>query len=141
MKRIARDLGYRLALRRASWPAAARAGSAIEVTVAIENLGYAAPFNPRQVFLVIGDGLLRSPVELPGVDVRDWLPGRVHRFTARVEVPPDLEPGRYSLALWLPDSAPVLRRWPAYAIRLSNRGTWRASDGDNLLGELVVTGD
>lgn len=136
MRDIARDLGYRLVLRRASWPREVVAGEPVEIDIEIENLGFAAPFNPRSVFLVVGD---RS-VELTGVDPRRWYPGARHVVRARFAVPA-LEPGDHALALWLPDPAPMLRPWPAYSVRLANRDVWRPEAGDNRLGALrVVTG-
>lgn len=137
MDAIKRDLGYRLVLRRASWPRAVSAGERVEISIDIENLGFAAPFNPRDVAIVIGE-TKRYEVPLPQVDPRGWLPGEVHRLTLRFELPGDLPGGDHPLALWLPDPAPMLRPWPAYSIRLANRGTWREDKGDNLLGLLRV---
>jgi hypothetical protein len=137
MDEIARDLGYRLVVRRASWPREVAPRQVIDVELAIENLGYAAPFNPREVALVVGSGDRRSAIPLPDIDPRRWSPGQVHRHTVRIELP-GLDPGDHPIALWLPDPAPMLRPWPAYAIRLSNRDLWRAETGDNRLGWLRV---
>lgn len=135
---IARDLGYRLVARRARWPAAARAGDAFELELTVDNLGYAAPFNARPVYAVIGEGAKRREIELTGVDVRRWHPGRTHRITAVVELPDDLGPGERTLSLWMPDPAHALRGRPGYAIRLSNQRMWRPEEGTNLLGRLTV---
>ena len=135
---IARDLGYRLALRRARWPAQVEPGETITVDLEVENLGFAAPFNPRPVFIAIGGEDARRTAALEGVDPRRWPPDKVYRVSSRIKLPADLEPGDHPLALWLPDPAPMLQPWPAYAIRLSNEKMWQPETGDNRLGTLTV---
>ena len=56
---------------------------------------------------------------------------------------PNLPPGAYSLALWLPNPAPALRLNSDFAVRLANRDTawWRSLEGRygaNLFGVVKV---
>lgn len=137
---IARDLGYRLAVVRASWPMSIPAGAPFKLEIDIDNLGYAAPFNPRPVYLVL-QGPQERRVLLPTLDPRDWLPS--HRTALRLSptLPNDLPPGRYSVSLWLPDASESLRERPEYALRLANEATWVPSSGLNRLGEFEVRHD
>lgn len=135
---ITRDLGYRLVLRRAEWPARVTASGALPIALWIENLGYAAPFNQRPAFLVIGEGRQRHTIPLPELDVRKLQPGPLHLVQATVDVPRSVAGGEQPLSLWLPDAAPPLWDRPAYSVRLSNTGMWSETDGVNALGRLVV---
>lgn len=144
---IQRRLGYRLALTTARFNPEVRPGGVISLTVQLENSGFAAPINPRPLYLVLApagaDGdrgsEVGSAVRLP-VDPRRWEPGAA-TVTVRVQVPSRASPGAYNLALWLPDAAAPLAANPRYAIRFANEQVWQASTGYNVLGTVVVTDD
>lgn len=55
-----------------------------------------------------------------------------------VELPADLAPGEYRLAVWLPDAAKRLGRRPIYAIHLANEGLWDERTAELRLGTLRV---
>src|SRR5262249_12647756 len=59
--------------------------------------------------------------------------GAESQLEGRVVVPADAEPGRWRLALWLPDAAPSLQNRPEYAIRLANEAVWDERTGENVL--------
>lgn len=144
-------LGYRLEARTTEWTSPAKAGAPWSVELTLINRGFAAPIHARPVVLLF---IPRrgKPVELPlAADPRTWQPfapgdpafnalSHAVKFQGAL---PDLPPGDYSLALWLPDAAPSLRHDPRYAIRLANRDTtwWTDEEGRygaNILG-LVST--
>jgi hypothetical protein len=144
-------LGYRLEAREAKWSTQAKAGTPWSFDLTLVNRGFAAPVNPRQALLLL---IPRSgpPVELPlAADPRTWQPYAPgdpefktlhHKISFHGKLP-SLPPGDYSVALWLPDAAPSLRRDPRYAIRFANRDTTWWTDaagryGANILG-LVST--
>ena len=129
-------LGYRLALTAATLPTVVHPGAELSATLELRNDGWAAPFNPRPLVLVLAQGLERR--ELPVDSDPRWLPG-AHTVRARVVVPADLPPGRYRLALWLPDASPTLRSRPEYAIRLANEEIYDATTGDHTLAMVDVT--
>jgi hypothetical protein len=131
---IDRNLGYRLALQRATWPAKAPRGSRIRVTLELTNIGFAAPFNPRTAYLMIGPR--RFPIA--SLDVRRLQPRTDKRIDAEITIPAGMTRGRHDLALWLPDPAPALRDRPLYAIRLANQDTWVPKRGSNLLGQIEI---
>lgn len=108
---------------------------------AITNSGFASPYNPRDIELILrntGTGAIhRFP--LP-IDPRRWGAGETHGFTATVTLPQDVGPATYGAFLNLPDVEPTLRNRPEYSIRLANTGTWEASTGFNsLLRTVTVT--
>lgn len=139
---IQERLGYRLVLTTATFNQQVRPGGVISLTVNLENRGFAAPINPRPLYLVLapaGEGVSDGEplrVQLP-VDVRRWEPGPV-TFAVKVHVPSNLDAGAYDLALWLPDAAKELADNARYAIRFANQDLWQAESGDNILGTITV---
>jgi hypothetical protein len=129
-----RRLGYRLALVSGSFSQKAALGGSIQVALTLENSGFAAPFNPRQVELVLrpvaGGALHRLPLTS---DPRTWLPGKAIELQQTVALAA-IPAGKYDLLLALPDPTPSLHDDAKYAIRLANAGVWDAATGSNALG-------
>jgi hypothetical protein len=134
---IERRLGYRLALLASELPEAVRPGGSFTLSVELDNEGFAAPVNPRPVFLVLERAGERSLVDL-NQEVRTWVPGPV-TITARIQVPSDAAPGDWRVALWLPDAAEGLRDLAEYSVRLAAADVWQAPSGDNTLGTMAVS--
>jgi hypothetical protein len=131
-REIQRKLGYRLVLKWVSFTSPARIGAPFTVRVSLVNVGYAAPFNPRPIFLVL-DGAGQPPLQFHvPVDPRRWEPGPT-TFEQTFVLPAAMKPGRYRLGLALPDPAPLLREIPEYAIRFANAGTWDPRHGFNIV--------
>lgn len=144
MDEVKRRLGYRLALVDGTFPNQAQSGQSIEVELTIRNDGWAAPFNPRPVELILRHQatgqLQRTP--LP-VDPRLWLADGSGTHSVQESIPLDtnLPPGVYDLLLNLPDPDASLASNPAYSIRLANGGTWESDTGFNaLLHSITVAG-
>jgi Domain of unknown function (DUF4832)/Domain of unknown function (DUF4874) len=138
MKHIMQSLGYRLVLKTAEWPRAAKAGDKIGVDLQLENKGNAAPFNPRPVQLVLRNTQTNELTVFDfKAEVRSWFTGPV-RLKQQVVLPTSLKPGTYSLLLNLPDEFKSLRNNSAYSIRLANEDVWEEKSGMNRLGEIVV---
>src|SRR5690242_19421902 len=97
------------------------------------NRGFAAPYNPREAFLVLRGNDRRIVAPLDDVDVRRFAPGETTNIQTHVRVPHDLPPGTYELALWLPDGTKGLREDPRYSIELANVNVWDPETGDNVL--------
>jgi hypothetical protein len=140
---VRRRLGYRLVLREATLPSSATIGTQFIGTIKLQNVGFAAPYNPRGVELVLraSTGALRR-IAVP-TDPRRFSPndaGGVTMINLDLPIPADLSPGNYELLLALPDPMPNLYARPAYAIRLANIGTWEPSTGFNkLLASVALT--
>lgn len=145
MEAIKRRLGYRLQLVSSIARAEARPGQTFPLTLELQNIGYAAPFNPRGLELVLRHETTgqRFFAELSrDVDPRFWLPGSNHIFTTALELPDSVPLGRYELLLHLPDPAALLYGQVPYSIRLANtlvQGTslsvWEPSSGYHQLGQ------
>ncbi len=137
---IRRRLGYRFVLRSASVASSAQPGQNLSLNLHIENVGFAAMYNPRPVWLVLSNGLSRYEIALTGqaFDPRRWLPGATIELNAQVPIPATMATGTYQLSLWLPDPHPDLRGDVRYAVRFANQGTWNAISGDNALGASTV---
>ena len=132
-------LGYRLSLTSADFNEQVRPGGILNLTVHLQNTGFASIINERflYVVLVAQDGILRHEVKLD-IDPRTWEPGTA-TVTAKLHIPSNLEAGEYQLALWLPDGYESLRDNPLYAIRFANENIWDEATGLNMLGKLSIT--
>ncbi|MEV6635643.1 DUF4832 domain-containing protein [Actinoplanes sp. NPDC051470] len=134
---VTRKLGYRLALTSGTYPASATRGGALPVTIGVRNEGYAAPYNPRNVKLVLRNASSGALTRLAlSSDPRTWAAGATASINQSVTVPSSLPTGQYQLYLELPD--PLLATRPEYSIRLANQGTWDASTGLNNLNATVT---
>ncbi len=133
--RIDRELGYRLVLEDASFGAAV-AGGTMDVTVHLRNKGYAAPMNPRGVYLVLQDASTGNVLQTTAVtdtDLRFWGPEDGQITISKTLTMPGNFQGPMNLCLFLPDSSPNLREDPRFAIRFANENVWDGNSGFNLL--------
>ncbi len=137
---IARHIGYRFAIQSLRYPPHAPPGGHIPLAINLHNLGWASPFNPRPVYLVITAPSSQHYALLvpqsPTTDPRRWLPGQEIDLDLRIAVPQQAAPGDYQIALWLPDTAHSLSDDPRYAIRLANPDIWQAESGLNHLATI-----
>jgi len=134
---ILRRLGYRLVLREASFPRRPAAGRECNVTLKIQNVGFAAPMNPRGAYLVLtnasGSEIGRWPL---GSDPRTWHPeSGIIAISTDITLPAAAS-GQCTLWLALPDAEPTLAGNAKFAIRLANEGVWNESKGMNQLTTL-----
>ena len=136
-ERISRKLGYRLRLNEASFPTSAMAGGIFSFTANLSNDGYASVIKPRPIYLVFDNGTNRHNIQLREVDVRKWVSGDVALSKQTVTLPAKMPPGKYKLALWLPDYYPNLQSRPEYSIRFANQGIWDETKGYNVLSDSV----
>jgi hypothetical protein len=132
-----RRLGYRLLLESAALPEAVKPGGSFTLALQLENQGFAAPFNPRPVFLVLRGEGFSAKARVEAADPRRWLAGA--HLQVRLRLPSKLPAGTYSLSLWLPDAAATLESRPEYALRLANEQVWDEATGENRLGSFEVT--
>ena len=134
-----RRLGYRLSLVSGAYTPRAQAGSEIDVQLTIHNDGFAPPFLPRELNVVLRNTGSNAVyvAKLPD-DPRRFPPGASTTIAAKVCLPASLPPGSYALLLALADPVPGLRARPEYSIRLANQGTWEASTGYNNLDHTLA---
>lgn len=136
---IANGLGYRIQLLKGSFSSKHSAGSDLTMSLTLQNRGFAAMYNPRNVELVLvsADGKTEYAATLP-VDPRTWLPGKAVTISQTVALPSDIADGSYKLYLALPDACASLASNPKYAVRVANKNVWDAEKGRNNLGATIV---
>jgi hypothetical protein len=139
---IQQNLGYRFVLENGSYSMNGKPGGAFAVNFRVQNQGWAATFNARDVELVFRNTsngtLYRSRLN---TDPRHWLAGKVVNVSQTITLPADMIKGKYSLLLNLPDPMPSLRNRPEYAIQLANINAWEARTGFNHLNHTVMIED
>jgi len=137
MEDVKKRLGYRIALLSGTFPNSVENGEDIAITINLENQGYAAPFNPRGLELVLRNTSSGETFFAPlDIDPRTWFPG-AHNITESVCIPPNLLAGNYTMLLNLPDPEPTLFNNPDYSIQLVNQNVWESSTGYNLLNHSI----
>ena len=136
---ISNRMGYRLALTSADFNEQVRPGGLLNLTVKLQNTGFASIINERSLYVVLvgRDAIPPYAVKLE-LDPRTWEPGTA-TFTAKLHVPSNIADGEYQLALWLPDGYESLRDNPLYAVRFANENIWDETTGLNVLGKLSIT--
>ncbi|CAH1271827.1 Hypp4715 [Branchiostoma lanceolatum] len=136
--RIGRHLGYRLELVSGTYRSAVPQGGTFCGRLEIRNVGYAAPFNPRQVKIVLQkDSVIVTSLVVTGVDPRDWHPGSLHSVPISVQLPSNLASGNYQVFLWLSDPSPTISDRPEFSILLANTGVPDPLTGLNNLGHTL----
>lgn len=143
--RIEQKLGYRLQLVRSDFPATIGQSRQLQGNFVIKNVGYASPFNPRGLELILRDRntskihrlSLLKPLSHSN-DPRFWQPqfGAIY-VPINIKLPATLPAGSYEILVNLPDPMPKLANRPEYSIRLANEQTWEAKTGFNSLKRTI----
>jgi hypothetical protein len=139
MMSIKTRLGYRIVLKTFAAPAKTKKASSFVVKFSLVNRGYAAPFNPRPVFLVLRNKQTNGETRIKlAADPRTWYTGE-RQFTERITLPASVDPGRYALFLALPDASPSVSNRPEYSLVFANKNIVESATGYmNLNTELNV---
>lgn len=137
---IEKRLGYRFRFESARAPAHVRRGARFDVSVTVVNDGWAAPFNPRPVELVLHHVTSGGTITIPiAADPRRWLPGPSYVLDVN-DIPTSGVPlGLYDVMLRLPDADRQLARRPEYSIRLANDDVWDPVLGANRISRIAIT--
>lgn len=140
MDEIRRRLGHRFRLLSATLQDSVRPGGAFSAEFDIVNDGFASPFNPRGLELILREDGGAEYFLATGEDPRFWLGGDTAHVALEGGIPAGMPTGSYELLLALPDPAPALYLRPEYSIRLANTGVWDDMAGYNdMLHEVVVS--
>lgn len=136
---IQKRLGYRFELKSGIYPVSANAGSNMSFSFRVKNVGFATPFNERNVYLVLKNTVTNQvyPIALnanPGM----WLPPNEILVNETVQLPSTLAAGTYKMYLHLPDAAATLAPRSEYAIRLANESMWESTTGYNNLNHNIT---
>lgn len=133
MTSIKRRLGYRIVLREAELPEVVKSGNSITLNLQLENVGYASPFNPRPLQLILRNTASKKVVIIPLLDsIQKWFPGQII-VQKTIALPVDIQPGNYEMLLNLPDGSASLEKRPEYSIQLASEDIWEEHTGYNNL--------
>ncbi len=135
---VKKNLGYRLVLENGTYTNEAQPGQTISIDFNIKNVGYAAPYNPRGIEIILRNTATAALyfAEL-NTDPRFWLTGS-HNVNEALCLPVDIPTGNYDLLLNLPDVDYRLYARPEYSIQLANNGIWEPATGYNSLGHTLT---
>ncbi|MEC8278844.1 MAG: DUF4832 domain-containing protein, partial [Myxococcota bacterium] len=113
----------------------ASAGSSIGVDLNVQNIGFAAPINPRDIRLELESVATEQRwAILLDSDPRLWVPqDEAWNIRQVIGLPLDIPSGEYRWLLTLPDPTPTLQGLSGYSIQLSNETIW---DSDRQLHDL-----
>ncbi|WP_420596717.1 NPCBM/NEW2 domain-containing protein [Deinococcus sp.] len=119
---VARSIGYRFRLVKASHPASAAKGGGWALALTVQNDGWSRLFSQRQVKVVLRNKSTGQLIErlISGVDPRRWLSGTGTSVSLPLTLPADAAAGQYDVLVGLPDAAPSLAGDARYAIRFAN---------------------
>ena len=144
--------GYRLELKSSSYPNSASPRKQFKAEIKLVNRGFAAPINPRPVYMVlVGKGKVYK-ISKARTDVRKWYPcnplkrtivSPVHTIKFKTSSFPKVPAGNYKLGIWMPDYYKSLQGDARYAIRLANRDVpWNPGEknnyGINIIGDITI---
>lgn len=133
---LAKRLGYRLSLVQSA--VSPTSNGRLQMSFDIKNTGFAAPFNPRLVRIVLRNTSSKQTYPLDAnVDVRRWYAGTTQSIKIDQALPQGISAGSYELLLHLADPYATLTNRPEYAIRLANTNVWEANTGYNKLGQTL----
>lgn len=96
-----KKMGYRLVLRKFTFPASVKQQGKVEFTTWWENKGVAPCYKQYPLALRL-KGAGRSEVLRTEADIRKWLPGD-NVYDSAIFVPADMPPGEYDLGLAIVD--------------------------------------
>jgi hypothetical protein len=132
MQEIEKHLGYRFRLVSSKIPKKVTAGENFSMSFDIQNDGWASPYNPRNVQIILRN---RRTGKQHGMrlqqDPRFWMPGERRTINLSNLIPRNLTPGSYEVLLNLPDPQPRLSDRPEYSIRFANKDVWQPNTGYN----------
>lgn len=134
MATIKKELGYRIVLRSFESVSSASAGSQLTLRFVLSNKGYAAPFNPRPVYVVLRNTKNQTEKRIKlSADVRRWYSG-VHQLNETVKIPSKIDRGSYQLFLCLPDASPSISNRAEYNLLFANKNMIEPKTGYMNLG-------
>lgn len=137
---IERRLGYRFTLVNSEITNIAKPGGSFSAKLNIKNVGWASPYNPRLLEIVLRSKETNQEYYLRvNEDPRRWLPGETTTVNIEGGLPENIPLGEYDIFLNLPDRKFRMYNRPEYSIRLANVDVWEDSTGYNsLLRSIVV---
>ncbi|WP_314268769.1 DUF4832 domain-containing protein [Capnocytophaga sputigena] len=139
MDDIKRRLGYRFVLTQAKFNENITVGGKLQIALNVKNEGFAAPFNPREVQIVLTKkGTGEKHIFKVNTDPRRWAAGSTTEVGTEINLPKNLTAGEYNVYLNLPDPYKSLSTRPEYSIRLANKEVWEPQTGYNKIHTIKI---
>lgn len=131
---IQKHLGYRLVLLNSEVSNQVKPGGKFTLSLNIENKGYANPFNPRSLEVILRNVASKKKYKaLTNIDPRFWFSGDTTKVYIEAGIPENMQEGNYELFINLADTEEKLHDRAEYSIRLANENMWEDSTGYNCL--------
>ena len=103
MLAIKRNLGYRFVLTQSSVTQKLKPGGQLNLNLKLQNEGFATPYNPRPVQLILRNTSTKSLYRLTlKTNLQKWYSGNIS-IKELITLPKGIKNGRYELLLNLPD--------------------------------------
>jgi len=146
IEEVKQRLGYRFELISGTYTDSVAPDGQFNIDISLKNVGFAAPFNARDVELILRNQATNAEyeVQLPD-DPRFWLSGQTYNITHDICTQASMPTGTYDMFLNLPDPYPSIADRAEYSIRLASTDSagatiWEDSTGYNsLLNTISVT--
>lgn len=136
---IKHNLGYRFRLAKTLIPEKVKVGNSLAIELKIINDGWASPYNPRGLEVILRNRENHKEYYLPvKEDPRSWMPGATKIVNIEGGIPKTMLPGVYEVLLNLPDPTLKLYNRPEYSIRFANKNVWETTTGYNSLLRNVI---
>ena len=136
---IKKRLGYRFVLIDGEFHEQATLGEEFVMKLNLKNVGFAAPFNPRDVEIIFKSKETNEEYKIKlNDDPRYWFPEENVTISASIKIPDEMKVGIYDVYLHLPDPEPNLYGNRRYSIRLANKAVWDNDKGYNKIYSLRV---
>jgi len=141
MAEIKKRLGYRFTLSDGSFTEKGEIGNPYKIELNLQNIGWAAPFNPRDVEIIFiskkkKDNKYRIKLK---DDPRFWFPSEKMAIISQFKLPETMEKGEYDIYLNLPDPRETISsRWE-YSIQLANENVWNSTYGYNKIHSVSLS--
>ena len=137
---IKKRLGYRFVLTQGKFTKNPIAGKDYIASLRIKNVGFASPFNPRNVEIIFvskSDPTDKYIIKIDS-DPRKWFAGGEYTIDIKYTLPPEMRSKEYDVYLNLPDPRSTLSSRPEYSIHLANENVWSRSSGLNKFTTITV---
>ena len=137
MDEVKRRLGYRFELVEATISDSIKPNGIFNLDFKIVNNGFASPFNPRNLEIILRNSENQKYRLVAETDPRYWLPGDTITVNVNGGIPSDMIEDNFAAFLFLADPEQRLHDIPDYAIRLANTDLWEDSTGYNSLNHQI----
>ena len=137
MDEVKRRLGYRFELIEATISDSIKPGGVFSLDFKIVNEGFASPFNPRNLEIILRNSDNLKYRLVADDDPRFWLPGDTITVNVNCGIPSNMTEDDYDAFIFLADPEKRLHDNPDYAIRLANENLWEDSTGYNFLSHQI----